>query len=116
MKNRSYEARMMAPRLVADRTKYIAFVERIPRLAHTDLEAPRRMPCDNTNKTAGPGVTLSTASVSTKRNQVSKFIFRISPEARTGKIRRKRSTTERLRRAARMPARFPYRMSEGRSE
>ena len=64
---------MMAPRLVAESAKYIAFVERIPKLAQTDFAAPRRIACDKTNNTAGPGVTLSTASVMTKKSQVSNF-------------------------------------------
>ena len=63
----------MAPRLVADSAKYAAFVERIPRLAQTDFADPCRIACDRTNNTAGPGVTLSTASVMTKKSQVSNF-------------------------------------------
>ena len=39
-KNRLYDAIISAPRLVADKAKYMAFADRIPRLAHTDLRAP----------------------------------------------------------------------------
>ena len=67
---------MIAPRLVADSAKYSAFAERIPKLAATDFDEPWRIACDNTNKTAGPGVTLNTASVMTNKTQVSNFISR----------------------------------------
>ena len=65
---------MTAPRLVAERTKYIAFALRIPQLPHTDFAGPRRIACDNTYNTAGPGVMLSTASVTTNSSHTSHFI------------------------------------------
>ena len=60
---------MTAPRLVADRTKYIALALRIPQLAQTDLAGPRRMACERTYNTAGPGLMLRTASVVTNKSQ-----------------------------------------------
>ena len=60
---------MTAPRLVAERMKYIALALRIPQLAQTDLPGPRRMACDKTYNTAGPGLMLRTASVVTNKSQ-----------------------------------------------
>src|SRR5262249_5158414 len=73
-KKRLYEATIKAPRLVADNAKYIAFADKIPRLAQMAFRAPCRIPCDKTNNTAGPGVMLRTASVITNRNQISNLI------------------------------------------
>jgi hypothetical protein len=44
-------------------------------VAQTDFEVPRRMACDSTNKTAGPGVALSAATVRTYSIHVCSLMF-----------------------------------------
>src|SRR5438034_1184776 len=46
----------------------------MPPLAQIDFAGPRRIACDSTYRTAGPGVRLSTASVATNNSQRWKVI------------------------------------------
>jgi hypothetical protein len=64
----SHDARISAPRLVAEMTKYIAFADKIPRLARNPEEAPRVSERETTRRTAGPGVKHNTVSVRQNRS------------------------------------------------
>src|SRR2546422_5672938 len=68
---RSYEVATIAPRLVAESTKYKASPARMPRLDQSEAADPRLTACESTSRTAGPGVRQRAVSIIRKTLQVS---------------------------------------------